>query len=668
MDREQINRYYRASIMKSGKYTLRELFLNKNIEQIIVPEIQRDYVWKAEQVISILNSITSDYEKFLINDDLKSLDTIDDKIIKKMFEQYYKKQKYSSNIGFIYAYNDSEFKDKYFLIDGQQRLTTMYLLIFAIYNLLDKKDDFVKYYFYQNTLKLDYKVRDSSHDFLIDFITNVSKNFDMEKLENQYWYFSKYDSDATISSIKENYKIIVNYFTDIDNLQDFKEYIENYIEFWFFDTNISKQGEELYLSMNSRGEAMQSNENLKALLLKDLDLDSRGASGKEWEEWQHFFWLNRGSSENADKGFNEFIRWIIIIEVFSIESTNTDKMKEEKLKNILETENFVHYIEYLSIDIIKGYIISIKKLFDMNLIENHIPTGENKTIIHLIELLPLFKIAYKESSFDLIDYLRYKNFFKNIMRFVDIAKNPDTYIIRTIELMSSYEKIPKDIIELRNNDKKEFSNIINNDEKVKMTILSKTTSNRKKIEKSFWEIEEHGLLKGNLSFLLNLIDKNNFELDKFEKFKSLFSQIFKDKVPNKVRQALLVYNDYCIHDGWTYHKERYSFEITWKEWNSKNSEMLHECSKNLLISLSHMDNDSLSIDDKLDDIINGFDKSDDWRYYFIRDSTIFKYAKKSKITWDNDTDKPYLILEQNNGNNGSELFSSFVEKINNDLI
>ena len=32
--------------MKSGKYTLRELFLNKNIEQIIVPEIQRDYVWK----------------------------------------------------------------------------------------------------------------------------------------------------------------------------------------------------------------------------------------------------------------------------------------------------------------------------------------------------------------------------------------------------------------------------------------------------------------------------------------------------------------------------------------------------------------------------------------------------------------------------------------------
>jgi len=654
--------------MKSGKYTLKELFLNKNIEQIIVPEIQRDYVWKKEQVISILNSIVSDYEKFHINDDLKTLDVIDDKIIKEMFAKYYKKQKYSSNIGFIYAYNDSEYKDKYFLIDGQQRLTTMYLLIFVIYNLLGKKDDFVKYYFYQNTLKLDYKVRDSSHDFLIDFITNVSIDFDIEKLESQYWYFTKYDSDTTISSIKENYKIIMNYLVSMDNLYDFKEYIENYIEFWFFDTNISKQGEELYLSMNSRGEVMQSNENLKALLLKDLGLVSKDTFGKEWEDWQHFFWLNKGENINADKGFNEFIRWIIIIELFSVESTDTDKKKEEKLKNILETKNFVHYIEYLQIDTLKKYIEAIKKLFEMNLVGKDIIAGKYRATIHLIELLPLLVIAYKESSLDYIDYLRYKNFFVNITRFTDIAKNPDTYIIRTIELISSYETIPKDIVELRFNDKKEFNNIITSNEKEKMNILSDNSINRKDIEKSFWEIEKHSLLRGNLSFLFKLIDQNNFDLDKFEKFKLLFSQIFVDVIPNKVRQALLVFDDYSIHDGWTYHKPRYSFEITWQEWNSKNSETLHKCAKELLKSLYVISNKSLSIDDKLDYIIEKFDDHDDWRYYFIRDSKIFNYAKKSKITWSNDTDKPYLILERNNGNSGSRKFESFIKKINNDTI
>ena len=80
--------------------------------------------------------------------------------------------------------------------------------------------------------------------------------------------------------------------------------IENYIEFWFCDTNSSKQGEELYLSMNSRGESMQSNENLKALLLKDSP--NKNDYGKKWEDWQHFFWINKGSSINADKGFNLF--------------------------------------------------------------------------------------------------------------------------------------------------------------------------------------------------------------------------------------------------------------------------------------------------------------------------------------------------------------------------
>ena len=657
--------------MKSGKYTLRELFLNKNIEQIIVPEIQRDYVWKEEQIINILNSITSDYDKFNAHNDLKTLDCIDDVTIKSMFEKYYKKQKYSSNIGFIYAYNDSEYKDKYFLIDGQQRLTTMYLLIFAIYNLLKRKEDFKKYYFNQNILKLDYKVRDSSHDFLIDFITNISEDSDIEKLENQYWYFSKYDSDTTISSIKENYKIIVNYFSNFNNLEDFKEYIENYIEFWFFDTNISKQGEELYLSMNSRGESMQSNENLKALLLKDLDSIDKNSFGKKWEDWQHFFWLNKGSNINADKGFNAFIRWMIIIEAFSKKSDNmnTIKKKEEKLKNILESENFVKYIDDLDLSMktIEQYIESIKKLFKMNLVDKEFITGEKekKGIIHLIELLPLLKIIHLESSFNDIDYTRYKNFFKNIVRFVDIAKNPDTYIIRTIELISSYEKIPRDVIELRDNNDNDFTNIITSNEKEKMRILNDNNDNRNAIEKSFWEIEQHELLKGNLEFLFKLIDANSFDLDNFDRFKSLFIQIFPNKISNKVRQALLVFDDYSIHDGWTYHKARYSFEITWQEWNSKNAEVLHSCAMELLKNLSEK---VLFIDDKLDLIIKEFSDQDDWRYYFIRDNTIFDYAKKSKITWENNTDKPYLILSQNNGNSNSRNFKSFTKKIDNGLI
>jgi uncharacterized protein with ParB-like and HNH nuclease domain len=115
--------------MKAGKYSVRELFVNSYIDQIIIPEIQRDYVWGEEQIIGLLESVLEDYNKYkngevpLESNDLE---------IKALFKDFYKKQKYSSNIGFLYAYNDPEYVGKYFLIDGQQRITTVYLLLLAL--------------------------------------------------------------------------------------------------------------------------------------------------------------------------------------------------------------------------------------------------------------------------------------------------------------------------------------------------------------------------------------------------------------------------------------------------------------------------------------------------------------------------------------------------------
>jgi len=37
--------------------------------------------------------------------------------------------------------------------------------------------------------------------------------------------------------------------------------------------------------------------------------------GKKWEEWQDFFWKHRQDNENADKGFNAFLKWIQLIEI-----------------------------------------------------------------------------------------------------------------------------------------------------------------------------------------------------------------------------------------------------------------------------------------------------------------------------------------------------------------
>ena len=294
--------------MKAGKYNIKELFSNNNIESVIIPEIQRDYVWGKDQVEGLLQSITDDFLKFQGSSETITLDAMEDKGIENALVEYYRTIKYSSSIGFIYAYSDFEYPDKYFLIDGQQRLTTIYLLLVVIASRNEKfKEQFVKKYLRNGKSFIEYRVREASLLFLNQAITHILQkgNYD---LKDQHWYYNFYQNDKTIYSIINNLRVIDDFLEkNIDPIDDFLYYLLNHVRFWYFDTNISEQGEELYVYMNARGERMQSNENLKAELLSQIPDPEKNGWGRKWEEWQGVFWLLRGEHENADNVFNEFI-------------------------------------------------------------------------------------------------------------------------------------------------------------------------------------------------------------------------------------------------------------------------------------------------------------------------------------------------------------------------
>ena len=374
--------------MKAGKYNIKELFTNKDIEQIIIPEIQRDYVWGEKQVEGLLNSIKEDFDAFNQDDSISNLPI--KKELKLAFEEYYRKQNFSCNIGFIYAYNDPEYYRKYFLIDGQQRLTTIYLILLV---LASKNENFVekfkKLYMYSGLPIIDYKVRESSHQFMKNLVQALT-SYDEEKTEtiitDQNWFYTTYNTDKTISSIICNLKVI-NKFIDNNNLNNdsFINYIQEYVDFWYFDTNISEQGEELYIYMNARGEQMQDNENLKADLLGKLrvkDGEDRTLTGlkdewgKRWEDWQHFFWINRDkkSGFNADKGFNEFIACIAGLEnnlqTINIIYSKDDFEKDEKgSKNSIAYSDILSRFENNGLEIISKYINGLNYLFNKKNIE-----------------------------------------------------------------------------------------------------------------------------------------------------------------------------------------------------------------------------------------------------------------------------------------------------------
>jgi len=237
--------------MKTGRYSLKDLFTHNEIEQIIIPEIQRDYVWQTENVEQLLNAIYKNFsekrnEKLVLH--IKE-QPVTEKSINEYLQKEYEKLKYNFKIGFIYAYHDNEYAGKFFLIDGQQRITTLYLLLFALYRKTDKGTVFNEFYFKNNTLKLDYKVREASHDFLQEFIS-----YDGDILNSPKYYKKEYEKDVSIINLINNYNTICEFIEKKNAKEEFIDYVENFIEFNYFDTNISEQGEQLYLYMNSRGE------------------------------------------------------------------------------------------------------------------------------------------------------------------------------------------------------------------------------------------------------------------------------------------------------------------------------------------------------------------------------------------------------------------------------
>jgi uncharacterized protein with ParB-like and HNH nuclease domain len=555
--------------MKPGKYGLKELFKDRNVDRIVVPEIQRDYVWGSEQVTGLLESIIDEFKKFKkANYGVNAV--TEDQQLQQAFEDYYKRQKHATNIGFIYAYDDPHYAGNYFLIDGQQRLTTSYLLLCALSILSNRIEEFKKVYFPNNRLKLDYKVRESAHDFFTSFVNFILKGNNPELAIKQNWYYDDYENDVTISSIYNNYHTILNYIQS-SNAADLFDYVQDYVEFWYFDTNISEQGEELYIYMNARGEQMQSNENLKASLLALIkDTQAKDKAGKDWEDWQDYFWQNRGENENADKGFNEFLNAIAGFENYKLERGKLTIPKPMFDESGIKSKTL---LKYLNLPVIADYLIAFNDILHAiekcgvyyeyyewieffkedwwNLFNNDQTNWfadlddtnrglEHSRMVHVWSLLYYFKYN-KPSEMEAIRFIRL--YFIRYYNYDRQVKN----IISRVDFYGQ-TKVQSDTI-----------NMYSNDEILKHKFYaSLENENISAYEQLIWKIEDHrfnlegdGLDAVNISHLVDFAASPSIERLRLiaERFYTLFPESEGDgekefRNADQLRTTLLYYGVY----------------------------------------------------------------------------------------------------------------------------
>lgn len=324
--------------MKTGRYSLGQLLSNDDIDQIVIPELQRDYVWTPQNVAALLRSIESNYkEKQALTLTITNGDEAIDARSAQFLTQEYERLRYNTRIGFIYAYYDASDNRRFYLIDGQQRLTTLFLLLLAACVRQGKTgiEHFRKTYFQNHRPRLDYRVREGAHNCLVDFIeyalseagrTSKTPGTDFKCLSPNY--FHEYDNDPTACALLANYDEIVRWLKSLDaDKHDIVDYVEHFIEFNYFDTGLSQQGERLYLYMNSRGEELSSQEQIRPTLIKRCGDGGKLAAGTQWEKWQNFFWRHRGENENADDGFFGFLKIAVILHQALSETMGEDKPK-----------------------------------------------------------------------------------------------------------------------------------------------------------------------------------------------------------------------------------------------------------------------------------------------------------------------------------------------------
>ncbi len=618
--------------MNTGTYTVKNFFTEQNLHQIIIPELQRDYVWAESNVKNLLESMEQTTKKPHKYSE-KYLNSLPSDIKKIVDEDQNNKQK--ANIGFIYAYSDPEMPYRYVLIDGQQRITTIFLLLLCAAVKQGKQAEFERSYFYKDNLKFDYKVREDAHNFLHHFVDFILKESHIDAIKNENWYYNDYEKDVTIQSIITNYKVIKAFIAE--KPIDFY-FIENHIEFLYFDTKASQQGENLYIYMNSRGESVSEQENIKAQFLKGLSAHDKNEWGRKWEAWQNLFWKYRGINANVDEGFKAFLVYINNL----VGRTGGEK------------QNIVTKYPYISLENVEQYIQALEVILKHNITEiNSKFTGFPKNVNSLFWLYPLLMYADKYSDCSKIELKRVFEFFHNCTRFIPKNQLNSENNARVTKLMQEFLNDDySDIVDLLHFEG-EYSTILTKEEVAKLQIYKHFTDRREEIENAFWDLQKHRYVKGGIAFLWKYIDFDedaisDFDIDKFIKYADNFKEIFEVEIDDLFRRALLTKgDDYKKDEGRSTYLDEYRHNCSTKYSFLKEKDYIKDMKdkaifKDFIIAYTEI-KERLGKEEKnnnrnaiLQEMIRSFTDIRKWYYKLIKNSNHFAYCMQSTVCYNED--------------------------------
>ncbi|MCQ2124180.1 MAG: DUF262 domain-containing protein [Fibrobacter sp.] len=257
--------------------------LNKTSDgfNIYIPRIQRDYAQGR------MDETSSHIRDNFLNDIFESLVNP-----KKILD-----------INFIYGNVEEE---RFIPIDGQQRLTTLFLLhwYFAQYSKKIADSEVKKRlgFFQYETRHVTGKFCSNLVEKVVLLLDDVSDTFKIsDEIRNYYWFFSDFENDSSIKSmlvmldaIHEKAQNTIKKGYDLHGVFDLLTSEDAPIRFLYLNINDIGLTDNIYIKMNARGKALTHFENFKAQLSNFLVQDSESLRdsflGKVNGIWSEFFW------------------------------------------------------------------------------------------------------------------------------------------------------------------------------------------------------------------------------------------------------------------------------------------------------------------------------------------------------------------------------------------
>lgn len=208
-----------------------------------------------------------------------------------------------------FVYGDVDANGTMTPLDGQQRLTTLFLLHW--YAAKKENIESSKYEFLRN---FSYETRYSARQFcaeLVDFEPFFEGPLSSEIIE-QAWFPLEWKKDPTIGSMLVVLDDIADKFADIDNI--WEKLKQGAITFYFLPIKDMGLTDELYIKMNSRGKPLTQFEHFKAELernLKEINPDiAKSIMSKIDIDWTDILWMYRGDDNVIDDEFLRYFKFI----------------------------------------------------------------------------------------------------------------------------------------------------------------------------------------------------------------------------------------------------------------------------------------------------------------------------------------------------------------------